>query len=238
MSPPLTPRGVLLRHPALVWVVAGAAVALGVAAHLDGGAVLAVVDEPVERWVVANRTPAATTVFRGFSRLGSNLVVFGAFALIVAATARRCRSLALSLGVAVLARPVFELAVKELVGRERPALDRLVDGTGPSFPSGHVLAAVTLWGLLPPLVALMTDRRWVWVASVAASAVLIGGISASRIYLGVHWLTDVVGGLLIGWLYLTVIETIYVRHHHGRHCRGATGVPAPADGSAGALGRR
>ncbi len=226
LDPPLTPRGVLLQHPALIWVVAGTALTLALAARIDHGSLLLTWDEPIQRWVESRRTSGLESTFRSFSRLGSNIVIFPAFAVIVLATARRCRALALALTVAVLARPVFEFVLKLLVGRDRPDLERLVDGTGYSFPSGHVLAAVTLWGLLPPLVALTTNRRWIWWLTTATSGLLIAGISASRIYLGVHWFSDVIGGLLIGWLYLTVIESIYSHHHHGRGCRGK-----PADGT-------
>ena len=225
-DPPFTPRGILFRHPALIWIVMGLSLVLALAAAFDHGSLLLTWDDPIQRWVESHRTSQLTTVFRSFSRMGSTLVVFGAFAVIVVATERRCRALALALAVAVLARPLFESTVKELVGRERPDFARLVDGTGPSHPSGHVLAAVALWGLLPPLVSLMTDRRWIWWLTAATSAVLIAGISASRIYLGVHWFSDIIQGLLLGWLYLTVIETLYVRHHHDRACNGI----APSNG--------
>lgn len=220
LNPPLTPRGVLIKHPALIWFVAGAAIALALAAAIDHSSLLLTWDEPIQRWVEARRTPTWTTVFRSFSRMGSNLIIFSTFAVLVATAARRCRALAISLAIAVLARPVFEFFLKGAVGRDRPDLGRLVEGTGSSFPSGHVLAAVTLWGLLPPLVALVTDRRVIWWITAALSGTLIVGISASRIYLGVHWFSDVVGGLLIGWLYVSVIETIYAHHHRDRDCSG------------------
>lgn len=235
-DPPFTPRGILFRHPALIWIVIGLSLVLALAAAFDHGSVLLTWDEPIQRWVESHRTTRLNTVFLMFSRMGSNIVVFGAFAVIVAAAARRCRALALALAVAVLARPLFEFTVKELVGRERPNFTRLVDGTGPSHPSGHVLAAVTLWGLLPPLVALMTDRRWIWWLTATISAALIVGISASRIYLGVHWFSDIIQGLLLGWLYLTVIEALYVHHHHGRGCNGTAVPGTDADASRGNAG--
>lgn len=207
-------------HPATIWIVLGTSFALAVAAALDGGSVLLTWDEPIQRWVERNRSADLETTFRSFSRMGSNLVVFASFAVIVAFAARRCRALAIALAVAVLARPLFEFVIKELVDRERPDLGRLVPGTGPSHPSGHVLAAVTLWGLLPPLVALRTDKRWIWWATTAVSAVLIAGIAASRMYLGVHWFSDIVQGFLIGWMYLVLIETLYIRQHEGRRCNG------------------
>ncbi len=210
----------LLQHPALIWVVAGTALALALTARIDHGSLLLTWDEPIQQWVEARRTPALETTFRSFSRLGSNIVIFPSFAVIVLVTARRCRALALALTVAVLVRPAFEFVLKLLVGRDRPDFDRLIDGTGHSFPSGHVLAAVTLWGLLPPLVALATNRRWIWWLATAASGILIIGISASRIYLGVHWFSDIIQGFVLGWLYLTVIETVFVHHHRGRSCSG------------------
>lgn len=230
-DPPFSPRGLLFSHPATIWVVIGTSLLLAAAAALDGGSVLLVWDEPIQRSIEGRRSPALETTFRSFSRMGSNVVVFACFALIVAFAARQCRALALALAVAVLARPVFEFVVKELVDRDRPDLDRLVPGTGPSHPSGHVLAAVTLWGLLPPLVALRTDKRWIWWSTTVVSAVLIAGISASRMYLGVHWFSDIVQGFLVGWLYLALIETLYIRQHAGRRCNGTPLVdddPVPA----------
>lgn len=225
-DPPHTPRSVLTRHR-LWWVVGGLALTLGVLAAVDDGSVLLRWDRPIQEWVVANRTPWFEAVFRGFSRMGSNIVVFAVFAVVVALTSRRCRSLAAALTVAVLARPGFEYLVKELVDRERPDLAPLIDGTGPSHPSGHVLAAVTLWGLLPPLIALVTDRRWLWWLTATVAAVLITGIAASRIYLGVHWFSDIVQGLLLGWLYLALIEQLFAHQH--RH--GSCGLNPPARGS-------
>lgn len=216
-DPPHTPHSVLAER-GLGWVVAGLALTVAVLAAVEGGSVLLHWDRPIQEWVEGNRTAWLETMFRGFSRMGSNVVVFAVFAVVVALTARRCRSLAAALAVAVLARPGFEYLVKELVDRDRPDLARLIDGTGPSHPSGHVLAAVTLWGLLPPLVALVTDRRWLWWLASATAAILITGIAASRIYLGVHWFSDIVQGLLLGWLYLALIEQLFAHHHRTGRC--------------------
>lgn len=217
-EPPLTPRGVLLRHPAIIGAVAVVSVCMGVLAALDGGSTLLHVDEPIQRWVVAHRSDAWTHAARVFSRLGSTFVVFGVFAVVVAWTSRRCGTLALTLSAAVLIRPPLEFVLKELVDRERPDILRLVDGTGPSHPSGHVLAAVALWGLLPPLVSMFVRSRAIWWASVAVAGVLIAGIAASRVYLGVHWFSDIVQGALLGSLYLAALELLFAHHHRHRRC--------------------
>jgi hypothetical protein len=89
----------------------------------------------------------------------------------------------------------------------------MVNGTGPSFPSGHVMAAVALWGLLPLVVALYTKRKAVWWASVYIAGGLIAGITASRVYLGVHWFSDVTAGLVVGTFFLLGVETVFRRMH-------------------------
>ena len=73
------------------------------------------------------------------------------------------------------------------------------------------MASVALWGLLPVIVGLYTKRRDIWWASVIVSGTLIGFISASRVYLGVHWFSDVVGGLLVGTFFLLGVDTVFDR---------------------------
>lgn len=144
----------------------------------------------------------------------------------------QCRALAWTLLAATAARPLLEWAIKELVDRPRPDLDRLVPGNGPSFPSGHVMAAVAIWGLLPPVVALLTGRRSAWWWSVGISATVITAVAFSRVYLGVHWLTDVIGALLLGALYLLAVEALLEWHHRRRPCRAmdiAEGHAQPSD---------
>jgi undecaprenyl-diphosphatase len=108
--------------------------------------------------------------------------------------------------------------LKAVVGRDRPDLERLVNGHGPAFPSGHVMASVALWGLVPLVVGLFTRNRILWWASVAASGALILAIAASRVYLGVHWFSDVLGGLLLGSFFLLAIEAVLGYAHRINGC--------------------
>ena len=94
----------------------------------------------------------------------------------------------------------------------------MVPGNGPSFPSGHVMAAMALWGMLPLVVSLYTRRRDVWWGSVAVAATIIGGIAASRVYLGVHWFSDVVGGVMAGSLFLLGVQALYDHQHRAHGC--------------------
>ena len=138
-------------------------------------------------------------------------------------TWRRCRAVSIAVTVAAIARPLLEFVLKGLVARDRPDLERLVNGQGFSFPSGHVMAAIAVYGLVPIVVGLYTHRRALWWASVAASGLVIGAIAASRVYLGVHWLSDVVGSLLLGSFFLIGVEAVLAYAHRVDGC----GVRSP-----------
>ena len=95
------------------------------------------------------RTPALNDVVRRISFLGSTKSSSWCRVLAAALRWRRCPRLAIAIVIVAIARPLAEAGLKELVGRERPAGDRLVRGRGYSFPSGHPLATAASWGMLP-----------------------------------------------------------------------------------------
>jgi undecaprenyl-diphosphatase len=191
---------------------------LALAAWVDGGWLLLRWDEPVQRLVEDARTSDATAVVKRISFLGSTVAVLTLGAVLAAISWVRCRAVALVVLVATLARPLLEFTIKAIVDRDRPDLERLVDGTGPSFPSGHVMAAAALYGLVPLVVTLYTRNRRVWWTATIASALLIVAIGASRTYLGVHWLSDVVAGFIVGAFFLRGAEWLLARQHARRPC--------------------
>ncbi len=99
-------------------------------------------------------------------------------------------------------------SVKQIVGRPRPpAPQMLVHAGGPAFPSGHATLTVAFYGMLALLLARgrpPRQRNAIWiVATLIALAV-----GASRLYLGVHWLTDVLAGYALGGLWLCVLLAV------------------------------
>ena len=88
--------------------------------------------------------------------------------------------------------------LKLIVDRDRPDVMQLVEAAGSSFPSGHSTAAAAAWSAVA--LVLGRDRGRVTRAWLAAGAVVIAvAVATSRALLGVHWVTDVVGGLALGW---------------------------------------
>ena len=126
------------------------------------------------------------------------------------------------------ARPLVELALKELVDRDRPTGARLVRGTGPSFPSGHPLATAASWGLLPLVAALYTRRRAVWWSIAIGVWVIAVLVAASRVVLGVHWPSDVVASLLLAVIGVAAAERfVEATHSFGRRGNGPDGLQPP-----------
>lgn len=157
--------------------------------------------EHLHDWV--RRSPGVVGPLRVVTFLGTTAWL----ALVVGATAaytlaRGRRRLAVFVVVTAVAGGALNTAVKVTVDRERPALDPPVATAGGfSFPSGHAAASTTSYGAvtLALLPAVPRRRRR---AAVAGVVVLVVAVGASRLALGVHYLTDVLGGFALGsgWL--------------------------------------
>src|SRR5919108_724682 len=218
-TPPVSPSSILLVRRRLLMALGALLVAFAIAAAMNHGHILLTWDEPIQRGVEANRTSGLTRFFLTVSRLGSTIPVLALGTLAAAATWRRCRAVSTVLFVATFTRPALEFMIKALIGRDRPDFARLVAGNGPSFPRGHVMAAIALWGLLPVVVSLYTRNRAVWWGSVFTSVLLIVSIAASRVYLGVHWFSDVTAGLIVGSFFLLGVDVLLGRQHTRHPCR-------------------
>jgi undecaprenyl-diphosphatase len=146
------------------------------------------------------------SALKAVTSLGSTAVLSIVVGLAVILLAiRRLWRLALYLLVAGAGALVLDPVLKSLVGRLRPVLAHpIAHGTGNSFPSGHSLGSMVCYGALL-LVFLPAARGWVRTAFVAVVAVIILIVGVSRLLLGVHYVSDVIGGWAIGatWLGIT-----------------------------------
>ena len=101
---------------------------------------------------------------------------------------------------------LVDTAVKVAVGRDRPVVDAPVaHAIGQSFPSGHAMASVICYGTLLLVMLPLAPTRWRRVI-VVATATLVLAIGISRLALGLHFVTDVLGGYVLGaaWLFASV----------------------------------
>ena len=98
------------------------------------------------------------------------------------------------------------LGLKSLFRRARP-LDTLIPAEGYSFPSGHAFASTVFYGMMVYLVWRLTDRTWVRALAAALGPLAFLAVGLSRVYLNVHFLTDVVAGWIAGgaWLVASLL---------------------------------
>ena len=182
------------------------------------------VDTAVQESTVDARTGWLSTAMVMLTELGTRYVI-GVLALGLAAWAwvtKRCRTTTLIIIAAFAINPVFEIFFKELVGRVRPNLDQILPGNGPSFPSGHVLATVGFYGLIPLVVWESTTKRWLRIGSLIGAFSVILLVGFSRVYLDVHWTTDVFAAYLLGTVLVAVTYHALSGHslHRAKACCG------------------
>ncbi|MFJ7150215.1 phosphatase PAP2 family protein [Streptomyces sp. NPDC100445] len=121
---------------------------------------------------------------------------------------------------------VVQQSVKAAVGRPRPVWPDPVDSAHyAAFPSGHALTATVVCGLLLWLLHRHGPGRALWRTAVAVALVSVAGVGVTRIWLGVHWPSDVLGGWLLGSLVVALAVAVYERPWPGR-----AGVPADRRG--------
>ncbi|MFE2060475.1 phosphatase PAP2 family protein [Streptomyces sp. NPDC059446] len=94
---------------------------------------------------------------------------------------------------------LVQQGLKAVVGRERPRwVDPVDSAQYAAFPSGHVMTAAVTCGLLLWLLRLHDAQAPLWWAATAVAVVSVAGVAFTRVYLGVHWVSDVLGGALLG----------------------------------------
>lgn len=217
-DPPLRPAKFFFHRRAVFAIALIIALTLAVLATWEGGSILLNIDEPVAEWVAEVRTPAWDNFFAWSSRLGDNPVIFVLAALLAVWTWPKCRFLAAALVLAAAFRPLMEFVLKASIDRVRPDIAPLGDFRGPSHPSGHPMAAASLWGLIPAVVAVHSRSRLVWWTSAVAAVTVVVLVTAARVYRGAHWLTDVMASLAWASLYLAAVQGVFDKFHHDRDC--------------------
>ncbi len=177
---------------------------------IDNHSGLAAADRSVAAWGSRNSNTATAHAMKWITQLGSTYVVFAS--LILAGTAdflrRRSREVFVFVASVGIGELLLNNLLKIVVGRERPSVLRLVPAHGYSFPSGHTVAAAACWSAIA--LVLGRDRSRLVRALLAGGAALIAvSVATSRALLGVHWLSDVVAGLAMGWGWFTIVAIIF-----------------------------
>lgn len=163
------------------------------------------VDNAVTNWLQTHGTETGESILWTISLLGAPvlvaLLVVVAIVLVRQRNWRRLVALAITCGGGA----VLNVALKMSMHRTRPSFASEFNATSWSFPSGHAMDSAIAYGFLAHWAIARWPRRRM--AIIVATAVIIGAIGYARIYLGVHYLSDVVAGYCAGYVWLAVCVT-------------------------------
>ena len=199
-APTAVPLSIGLR----VTVVSG--LALGVLAYLiPTNSHLISIDTEVANWGNRHASAVSTDALNTVTQLGSIYVVVGLCVLLVGLEMRRqFNRWTAPFVIAVLGgEEIASTAIKHIVDRARPAFDPAVATLGPAFPSGHAATAAAFYAAAALLLGRRRPRMTrAWLNGAAVGIAV--AVASSRVLLDVHWLTDVVGGLALGWAWCAI----------------------------------
>src|SRR3977135_845582 len=212
----LSPEGYLGLHltVGLLVILAAGWWFADIAEDVSRNAATRLFDERVASWFHEHLTPALTQVMRVVTFLGS--VVFVAVAsscIAIFLIVRKWWYPLLLLTLAVGGGSLLNILLKHFFHRQRPVLENpLLTLTSYGFPSGHTMGSTLFYGMLAIFVA-QSVKTWRWrVLAFWIATLAVALIGVSRIYLGAHYLTDVVGAIAVGLAWLafcwTGVETL------------------------------
>ncbi len=175
------------------------------------------VDITITREFQEHQMPWLKGFMMAVSFLGNQAILFAALVFFTALAfwIVRLRLEALLIASLTIVSGITNTLIKLLVSRPRPTtqlVNIFQSATGQSFPSGHVMSYVAFWGLLFSLGLILFRRdRWWHYALLVIPAFFVVMVGPSRIYLGDHWASDVLGGYLFGGLLLGIALWVYLR---------------------------
>ena len=144
----------------------------------------------------------ATPIAKFITNFGGAIFIIALTALLVIAIKNKKMGLSIFTNLVIIT--VLNQSLKRILQRPRPTEYRIIQETGYSFPSGHSMISMAFYGYLIYLIYRYVKNKYIKWISISLLSILICLIGISRIYLGVHYTSDVLGGFLISISYLVI----------------------------------
>ncbi|WP_029053328.1 phosphatase PAP2 family protein [Sporosarcina ureae] len=174
-------------------------------------------DEPIIDFVQSAESPGLTSIMKLFTTIGSTTsVVLLAILTLGVLLWKKHRAQAVLFAIVLAGTGILNQVLKFIFKRERPDFNRLIDIGGYSFPSGHTMMAFSLYTILAYILWRNVKNTGSQVVIIILAAMMIVMIAVSRIYLGVHFPSDIVGGVLASSVWLFASIAFYQRFQRQR----------------------
>nr|WP_295970917.1 phosphatase PAP2 family protein [uncultured Bacillus sp.] len=155
--------------------------------------------------------PRFTAIMKFFTQIGSAqiVIVLSIFILFFLYKVLKHRTELVLFCIVMVGSPLLNGLLKQTFQRARPEWHRLIDIGGYSFPSGHAMNAFTLYGILTFLLWRHISSKTGRSVLIVISSCMIALIGISRVYLGVHYPSDIIGGYMGGGCWLAIMIWIF-----------------------------
>ena len=160
------------------------------------------VDTNIYEGIMSLRSNLFDTLFKIITKAGNTIPVACITVICLLLWKKKERFI---LGLSILVNLLLNQGLKYLVHRPRPEHFRLIEQNGYSFPSGHAMMSVALYGVLIYYIYKKMENKYLKVAAMSLLSLLIFGIGCSRIYLGVHYPSDVIAGYSLALVILIIV---------------------------------
>ena len=197
----------------VVLVVGLTAAATEIYEAVEDGDGIAGLDRPVLALMIGGRNVTTNAVITGFTQLGGSIgmTIITVVIVTIMTVVWRSRTPIVLMVIAVAGSLAMTTVGKALVGRVRPPRSEAIPPfeTSPSFPSGHTLNSTVIAGMVAYLLLRRLTTQLARILTVVVAAGWAIAMGLSRVYLGHHWLTDVMCGWVLGLAWLTVVITAH-----------------------------
>ena len=186
-------------------------------------------DQPLLNFAMTLRSPTLDAVTTGYTDIAGpiGMPIIAVAALLILSLRRRSWTPAILIAAAGSGSLLMTIAGKDIIDRHRPPLVDAVPPYeySPSFPSGHALNAIVIAGIIAYLLILRRHSTHGRVLTITVAALFALTIGLSRVFLGYHWLTDVLAAWVLGGAWLALLITAHRLYVTARGSRRARGEP-------------
>lgn len=195
---------------ALIVVVGGINIFIELTETLKSD-LLADYDQQITEYVISLRTPALTKYFIFVTHVGDvygYAIVLGVFTLMSIFVFKRWKY-TVQIVLVLLLSAVSNLILKRFIDRARPGIEHMVSVETLSYPSGHAMSAMAFYGFLMYLFYRFKINIFLKIGIIMFLGILILSIGLSRIYLGVHFPSDIAGGYIAGFIWVVFCVIVF-----------------------------